>query len=62
MGIAIFMYVMFAIGAIAIVALLVVGIVNKVRGRDTGEWREPPQEGGVNMRPGAGWGNGGSWH
>lgn len=62
MGIAIFMYVVFAVGAIAVVTLLVVGIVNRVRGRDRGEWRDPPAEGEVGMRPGPGWGNGGSWH
>ncbi|CCH77245.1 hypothetical protein BN12_1760005 [Nostocoides japonicum T1-X7] len=61
MGIAIFMYAVFAVGAVAIVAVLVRGIVNRRRHRDNGEWQDPPSDGEVRMHPGAGWGNGGSW-
>lgn len=53
---------LFALGVLAFVVLLVFGAVNRARG-DNGEWQDDPLDGEPpTTRPGAGWGNGGSWN
>ena len=41
------MMAIFGLGAVAIVAVLGIGIANRIRGRDTGDWRDDrkPEEG-----------------
>lgn len=52
-----FLYGMFGIGAAAFLAVVIHGVVNRLRGRRN----EPWQDDDVHVHPGAGWGNGGSW-
>ena len=60
---AVILYGLFGLGAVAFVAVLVLGAVNRVRGRDNGEWQDEGKDGQApNVRPGPGWGNGGSWN
>ena len=57
------LYGLFALGALAFVGVVALGVANKVRGRDNGEWQDEPVDGETpNVRPGPGWGNGGSWN
>lgn len=56
------LYVVFGVAAVAILLGLVVAIVRRVRGKRPEEWRDDPDETEVRMRPGPGWGNGGSWN
>ena len=43
----------FAIGAVAIVAVVGIGIVNRIRGRDKDDWRDGPKPGdGPKLTPG----------
>ena len=54
---------LFGLGVLAFIGVLVVGVVNRIRRRDTGDWHDEPSEGGPpHVRPGPGWGNGGSWN
>lgn len=55
---AIVLYCIFGLGAAAFVAVVVRGVVNRLKGRHN----EPWQDDEVHVHPGAGWGNGGSWH
>lgn len=59
---AILRYVVFAFVALAFVASLVTGAVKRHRGQDNGQWEDDPAPGTTRIRPGVGWGNGGSWH
>ena len=60
---AVILYALFGLGAAAFLAVLVLGAVNRVRGRDNGEWQDERVDGQPpNVRPGPGWGNGGSWN
>lgn len=49
------------LAGLAVLALVVRSVLRRRRGRDE-EWAEDVEPGEVKMRPGAGWGNGGSWH
>jgi hypothetical protein len=60
---AVILYCLFGLGALAFLGVVALGVVNKVRGRDNGEWQDEPLDGDPpNVRPGPGWGNGGSWN
>jgi hypothetical protein len=60
---AVILYGFFGLGALAFVALIVVGVVKRIRGRNNREWQDDPVAGAPpNVRPGPGWGNGGSWN
>ncbi|WP_195908324.1 hypothetical protein [Nostocoides sp. HKS02] len=53
----------FGLGVLAFVGVVVRGVVNRIRGQDNGEWEDAPAAGEPpQMRPGPGWGNGGSWN
>lgn len=49
------------LAGLAVLALVVRSVLRRRRGREE-EWAEDVEPGEVKMRPGAGWGNGGSWH
>lgn len=52
-----------AVAAIGVLALVVASVLRRRRrGRADEEWAEDVAPGEVKLRPGAGWGNGGSWH
>lgn len=54
---------LFGLGVLAFVAVVVLGIVHRIRGRDDQAWEDAPIAGDPpKMRPGPGWGNGGSWN
>jgi hypothetical protein len=54
---------LFGLGVLAFVGVVVVGVVNRIRGRDNREWQDEPLDGdSPKVRPGPGWGNGGSWN
>ena len=60
---AVILYGLFGLGVLAFLAVLGFGVVNRVRGRDNGQWQDEPVDGAPpNVRPGPGWGNGGSWN
>jgi hypothetical protein len=49
--------------ALGVLALVVASVLRRRRHRREDEdWSEDVAPGEVKMRPGAGWGNGGSWH
>ena len=51
------------VAALAVLALVVRSVLRRKRhGRADEDWAEDVAPGEVKMRPGAGWGNGGSWH
>lgn len=53
----------FVLGALGFVGVLVVGVVARLRGRNREDWRDDPSAGDPpKVRPGPGWGNGGSWN
>ena len=53
----------FGLGVVAFVGVVVLGVVRRIRGRDNGDWEDTPVAGDPpTMRPGPGWGNGGSWN
>jgi hypothetical protein len=59
---AVVLYLVFGLAAAAIVVGLVIAIVKRARGKRPQEWRDDPSDAEVRMRPGPGWGNGGSWN
>ena len=51
------------VAAVAVLAGVVASVLRRRRhGREAEDWAEDVEPGEVKMRPGAGWGNGGSWH
>ncbi|SES46391.1 hypothetical protein SAMN05216199_3952 [Pedococcus cremeus] len=51
------------VAAVGVLALVVRSVLRRRRhGREDEDWSEDVEPGKVKMRPGAGWGNGGSWH
>jgi hypothetical protein len=53
----------FGLGALAFVGVVVVGVVKRLRGRESGDWQDDTAAGDPpKVRPGPGWGNGGSWN
>ncbi|MGZ4542432.1 MAG: hypothetical protein ACXVXI_04750 [Mycobacteriaceae bacterium] len=53
---------LFGLAALAFVGVVVLGVVRRIRGRDDGAWEDAPEGDAPKMRPGPGWGNGGSWN
>ena len=54
---------LFGLGVLAFVGVVVIGVVRRLRGRDDQAWEDAPPAGDPPMmRPGPGWGNGGSWN
>lgn len=49
------------LAGLAVLALVVRSVLRRRGGREE-DWAEHVEPGEVKMRPGAGWGNGGSWH
>jgi hypothetical protein len=51
------------VAAVGVLAAVVASVVRRRhRSRADEDWAEDVEPGQVKMRPGAGWGNGGSWH
>jgi len=58
----VFLIGVFALACTAFVVALVVSIVRGRRRHRDESWEDEPPPGKTRIRPGAGWGNGGSWH
>ncbi len=53
----------FGLGALAFVGVVILGVVRWIRGREDRGWEDAPVAGDPpKVRPGPGWGNGGSWN
>ena len=53
----------FALGALGFLGVVVAGVVKRLRGRDSEDWQDDAAAGDPpKVRPGPGWGNGGSWN
>lgn len=57
------LFAFFGLGSLAFIAVVVLGVVSRVRRRDRSGWQDEPNAGDPpKVRPGPGWGNGGSWN
>ncbi|MGO4342018.1 hypothetical protein [Pedococcus sp. 2YAF34] len=60
---AVVLFCIFGLGVVAFAGVIVVGVVNRFRGRRDDDWHDEGEEGAPpKVRPGPGWGNGGSWN